>query len=246
MGKDWLPLLGMRAANKGVYLQSRERSRKNYDRLSRYYDILTGASEHHLRRQGLAALSARPGEIILEVGCGTGLALRELAGRAGKVIGVDLSPRMAEIAGRRVKAFPNALVGAADSACLPFPPACFDAAWMAFTLELFDDAESLAILAEVRRTLKPAARLGVITLQSSRKPAHDPAWLPDPDTGPVSGPVSGWMERIYLAAQRRFPDWIDCRPIDLPVVLGMAGFRVELTQAYTLWGLPVCIAVGRG
>ncbi len=238
MGKDWLALLGMRAAKKGVCLQSRERSRKNYDRLSRYYDILTGASEHYLRRQGLAALSAQPAETILEVGCGTGLALRELAGRAGKVIGVDLSPRMAEIAGRRVKTFPNALVSAADSACLPFPAACFDAAWMAFTLELFDAEESLTILAEVRRTLKPAARLAVIALQSSRKPDQYP--------GPESGPDTGWMERIYLAAQRRFPEWIDCRPIDLPVVVSMAGFRVELTQAYTLWGLPVCIAVGRG
>lgn len=206
-------------------MQSRDRSRKNYDRLSRYYDLLAGSSEHNLRRLGREALAARPGETILEVGCGTGLAVYELAGQAGRVIGMDLSPRMARAAGRRVRYLANTLVGVADAAILPFPPACFDAAWMAFILELFGAEESLAILAEVRRTLAPAARLGAIALQCSRQP--------------------GWMERIYLAAHRRFPDWVDCHPIDLPAVMRAAGFRVETTQEYSLWGLPVCIAIGR-
>lgn len=206
-------------------MQSRERSRKNYDGLSRYYDLLAGGSERHLRRLGLDALCAQPGETILEVGCGTGAALSSVAGQAGKVIGIDLSQRMAEIALRRIQPLANGLVGVADAAFLPFPAACFDAAWTAFTLELFAAAECQVILAELRRTLKPAARLGAVALQASRQP--------------------GGMERLYLAAHRRFPEWIDCCPMDLPAALRTAGFQVEISREYSLWGLPVCIAVGR-
>ena len=50
----------------------------------------------HLRRRAAARLSLKPGERVLEIGCGTGRNfpfLREAVGPAGKVYGVDLSER---------------------------------------------------------------------------------------------------------------------------------------------------------
>ena len=75
----------------------------NYDRLSRVYDLLTTAGESHIRRQALAMLDTRPGERLLEIGCGTGKAMVELAKIAGCVVGVDLSPGMLAVAQRHIQ-----------------------------------------------------------------------------------------------------------------------------------------------
>ena len=51
----------------------------------------------HLRRRAAARLSLKPGERVLEIGCGTGRNfpfLREAVGPAGKIYGVDLSSGM--------------------------------------------------------------------------------------------------------------------------------------------------------
>jgi demethylmenaquinone methyltransferase/2-methoxy-6-polyprenyl-1,4-benzoquinol methylase len=51
----------------------------------------------HLRRRAAARLNLKPGDRVLEIGCGTGRNfpfLREAVGRAGKVYGVDLSTGM--------------------------------------------------------------------------------------------------------------------------------------------------------
>ena len=51
----------------------------------------------HLRRRAAARLDLKPGNRVLEIGCGTGRNLpflREAVGRSGKVYGVDLSTGM--------------------------------------------------------------------------------------------------------------------------------------------------------
>lgn len=46
-------------------------------------------------------LGPEPGGLdVLDVGCGTGIASRAMAGRGAKVVGVEVAPRMAEIARR--------------------------------------------------------------------------------------------------------------------------------------------------
>ena len=67
-----------------------------YDRISSFYEWLT-ISERPYRRQALDLLDIQPHETLLEIGCGTGQTLRELApgmGDNGRLIGIDLSPGM--------------------------------------------------------------------------------------------------------------------------------------------------------
>ncbi len=64
---------------------TRAQTRATYDRLSRWYDLLTGASERRFRNLGLCELDVRPGERVLEIGPGTGQALVVLAQAAGSI-----------------------------------------------------------------------------------------------------------------------------------------------------------------
>lgn len=73
----------------------------------------------------LAALMPRPGESLLDVGCGTGFFTRALANRiGGQVVGVDINPEWLEYA-RRTGAN-RVSYAVADARSLPFKSASFD------------------------------------------------------------------------------------------------------------------------
>jgi SAM-dependent methyltransferase len=67
---------------------------------ARSYDRDTGVFQPY-RRAVVEALPLRPGQVVLDVGCGTGLCsglLREKVGPGGTVIGIEESPEMAAVA----------------------------------------------------------------------------------------------------------------------------------------------------
>src|ERR1700744_1458217 len=66
----------------------------------------------------LGAVSA--GLDVLDVGCGTGIASRQIAQRGAKVLGVELAPRMAEIARRHGIDVELAAFEGRDAAGRPF------------------------------------------------------------------------------------------------------------------------------
>jgi ubiquinone/menaquinone biosynthesis C-methylase UbiE len=85
-----------------------------------------------LRRTWLEFSGVRPGDRVIDVGCGTGVVTRDLAqrvGRQGRVVGIDPSRRLIEVAVRRMEE--GGLKGriefrSADGAALPFPDGSFD------------------------------------------------------------------------------------------------------------------------
>jgi trans-aconitate methyltransferase len=71
-----------------------------YTEHARSYDRRTGAF-HRYRRAIVEALPVRRGQVVLDVGCGTGLCcgmLREKVGSEGGVVGIEESPEMAAVA----------------------------------------------------------------------------------------------------------------------------------------------------
>ena len=199
-------------------------ARAAYDRLSRWYDLLA-ASEQWLVRLGVGQLAAQPGESILEVGPGTGHALASLAravGPQGQVCGVDLSPGMlhrARIRLARAGLSRQVHLVCADGARLPLPSSSFDAAFLSFTLELFEPPDGALVLGECRRVLRPSGRLCVVALANEGG--------------------SRLMLRLYTWAHGRFPSWIDCRPIAPARLLEDNSFQVRNLLRRSLWGLPV-------
>ncbi|MBL6080859.1 methyltransferase domain-containing protein [Belnapia sp. T18] len=79
----------------------------------------------------LARAAPRPGEHVLDIGCGSGtstIALAERVGPDGRVLGVDIAAESVEAARRRIAAAGLAQAEAllADAAAHPFPSGGFD------------------------------------------------------------------------------------------------------------------------
>ncbi|MFJ4677782.1 methyltransferase domain-containing protein [Kitasatospora sp. NPDC088783] len=108
----------------------------------------------------LDALDARPGQLLLDWGCGTGAALPALARAAtarGRVLGIDHDPRMARRAAERTADLPGTAVLRADVHRLPLAPGSAD---RIRTDRLFQHlADPAVALAEAHRVLRPGGRL---------------------------------------------------------------------------------------
>ena len=85
-----------------------EQARHNYNRLAKWYDSFAG-SEEQLTNIGIQMLDVQPGEVVLEIGCGTGHAMVGFAGKGGKVLGIDISEKMLKMARRKIRGGPAAL-----------------------------------------------------------------------------------------------------------------------------------------
>jgi len=203
-------------------------TRAFYDRISRAYDLISDASEEKAREQGLGLLAAAGGERILEIGFGTGhalLALAEAVGATGRVVGLDISVAMMELARGRLEkqgVADRVELVAAPAPPLPFDDDAFDGLFMSFTLELFPEDVAPTLLAECRRVLCPGGRLAAVCM----------AVTPEGDRDSL-------LERAYKWMHLHFPHIVDCRPIDLDKVLSAAGFRIVEHEAMEIWTLPV-------
>lgn len=116
-----------------------------------------------LGRRAIQALAPVPGEHVLDIGCGAGDTLLDLAravGPGGAVLGVDISGPMLEVARRRTADLPNVACLQADAQAHPFEPAAFDAAYSRFGVMFFPDPA--AAFANIRRALKPGGRLAFV------------------------------------------------------------------------------------
>jgi ubiquinone/menaquinone biosynthesis C-methylase UbiE len=102
-------------------------------------------------------LCARPGQRVLDLGCGGGHVAFTLAPHAAEVVACDLSPEMlsavASEATRRSLA--NILTQQASAATLPFPDGVFDVVASRFSAHHWQDLP--ACLGEARRVAKTGA-----------------------------------------------------------------------------------------
>ncbi|MGH3157205.1 MAG: class I SAM-dependent methyltransferase [Streptosporangiaceae bacterium] len=99
------------------------------------------------------------GELILDVGCGNGAYLAELArrGYAGPVLGLDLSPGMLSAARDRA---PGAGLVVADATAIPLPDDVASAALAPHML--YHVPDPAAAVRELRRVTRPSGRAVVV------------------------------------------------------------------------------------
>src|SRR5262245_38581538 len=123
--------------------------REGYDRWSASYDATANPIVALDRRYTFAALAPRPGERVLDAGCGTGAYLRRLCKARSRPVGLDFSRGMLRVAQR---AAPEAALAQADlDRAFPVRRATFDVVLSALVSEHLTDlrrffSESFAAL----------------------------------------------------------------------------------------------------
>ncbi|MFO1210526.1 MAG: methyltransferase domain-containing protein [Amaricoccus sp.] len=137
----------------------------------------------------LAACAPRPGEAVLDVGCGAGGSTRALAaavGPAGRVLGVDISAPLLARARERAAGVANVAFEQADAQDHAFAPAAFDLAASRFGMMFF--ADPVAAFRNIARALVPGGRLVFVAWAG---PEHNP-WFALPRQVAVArlGPVA--------------------------------------------------------
>ncbi|RKR88354.1 methyltransferase family protein [Micromonospora pisi] len=142
-----------------------DRSAATYDRIG--VEFFGPMGRELVRRAGL-----RPGQSVLDVGCGRGAVLfpaAEAVGTTGSVIGIDLAPAMVELtrADAAAAGLGHVRVEVADAQTPPLPEATFDAVLAGLVVFLLP--APIDALRGYRRLLRPGGRLGFTTFA-----AHDP------------------------------------------------------------------------
>lgn len=205
-------------------------SEESYDKLSKWYDFISGSGEKKIKNEGLNILAPKEGEQILEIGFGTGNAIISMAksvGKSGRIFGIDISQGMLDIAKVKVdKAglLDRVVLKREDATIMNFDSDYFDAVFMSFTLELFSKPQMIIILEECKKILKKNGRICILSmLKTNKKPSI--------------------ISRLYAWAQKQFPEYVDCRPINLQQVLKNEGFVISESKQMSVWGLPVEIGL---
>ncbi|HEX4766858.1 MAG TPA: methyltransferase domain-containing protein [Lichenihabitans sp.] len=167
------------------------------------------------------AADPRAGERVLDIGCGCGgslMALSRWVGPTGRVLGLDISQPMLDVARDRIAAGAarNAAVLLGDAAVHPFEPGSADLVASRFGVMFFD--RPAAAFANIRNALKPGGRLVFV------------CWRPYKDNPFFAAPH--WAAKPHLPpdeAPKPDPDapgpFALADPDRLRAILGDAGFR---------------------
>ncbi|GAB2887401.1 hypothetical protein GCM10027074_64740 [Streptomyces deserti] len=180
--------------------------------------------QRRLARRSLALLDARPGQLVLDAGCGRGDTTAQLAAAGCRALGVDIQPAQIDQARRRFGGRPGAHFAVADATALPRRAAeipltdgsfdrvhCLEAAFH------FGHAGRRSFLAESFRLLRPGGRLVLVDVTSR---TDQPIGALDP---------SGLVRRTW-----RFDD---IEPYgQYPLMARAAGFT---THRILDWSTPV-------
>jgi demethylmenaquinone methyltransferase/2-methoxy-6-polyprenyl-1,4-benzoquinol methylase len=197
----------------------------SYNAMSVYYDLLSGKAEQRLTAEALGMFNPDATSRVLDVGCGTGNALLAMLDSfpvSTKVYGLDISMGMCRVTQQKLgrkKSENSATISCANALNAPFPDGQFDGILLSFTFELFPEDLFGPLLQECRRLLKAGGSLVLVSMARAEK--------------------TGLVYRLYLWAHRKYPRWIDCRPVDAAQILCENGFHVVQKKTHNLFGLPV-------
>lgn len=210
-----------------------------FDAIAPRYDLMnrlmTFGMDRWWRRATLATLAIRGGDLVLDLGCGTGdlaAGARELGARA---VGVDLSAGMLAEARRRGG---TGFLVRGDAARLPLGTASCDAAVSGFALRNFESVE--IVLAETARVLRPGGHLSILEIDRPRDGAFAALFgLYFGKLVPLLGGAvsSGYAYRylanstVYLPPWPRFSEMLVRAGFDQIGKRALAGGSIQLVTA---------------
>ncbi|WP_082336892.1 class I SAM-dependent methyltransferase [Rhizobium ecuadorense] len=174
-------------------------------------------------------------EAVIDVGCGTGQTLLQLAervGRQGVIVGVDIAEQLLRIAGQRTSGLECVRLIEADAELLDLPSGSVDAIFSRFGVMSFGDPD--AAFSNFHRLLKPEGRLAFCCWRPLRDneldrfPLHSAGFQSPADETPFSFSDADYVRTVLASAG--FKD-IAITPYDEAVTSGdvVAMTRVLLS-----------------
>jgi ubiquinone/menaquinone biosynthesis C-methylase UbiE len=210
---------------------SPERARSVYDRIGSAQDT-QGFYERPAVEAMLAHAEPAVAKSVLEIGCGTGwLAeelLRDCLPGVATYLGLELSPRMVELAQGRVGPWTErAEVRPTDgSPQLPVDDGSIDLALSTYVFDLLGEGDTRALLASLERALSAEGRLGVVSLTAG-------------DSG-----IPRLVSSLWAGIWRLRPELTGgCRPIELGGLLAEAGWSIGHRETIQAWGVSSEVVV---
>lgn len=176
-----------------------------YGRWAALYDRIATAPGVGRWRRAAAERVARPGDTVVEMGCGTGANLPylcERVGSDGRVVGVDVTRPLLERARTRVAAHDNAEVVEGDATRPPVADA--DAVIATFVCGMFESPA--AVVDDWCDLVGPGGRIALMDATASQKPWGRPLNPPFRAFTAASAPTGSVADVVRAFAPRSDAD----------------------------------------
>jgi len=199
-----------------------------FDRIAGRYDlmntVMSAGMHHRWRSRAVDLARVGPGGSALDVCCGTGdlaLALAQRVGPEGRVVGLDFSAPMLDLAAAKPQSGARVVWVQGNALELPFDDGEFDAATVGFGARNVVDLERG--IGEMVRVVRPGGRIVVLEITTPRRPPLKwfyAVWFDR--IVPLLGTLAGDRDAYtYLPSSvRRFPP-----AEDLAALMHDAGLR---------------------
>jgi ubiquinone/menaquinone biosynthesis methyltransferase len=197
--------------------------RRLFHTIADRYDLITGLLSFGRDRRWKAALVAmarvEPGTRVLDLAAGTGDIAFAAAAAGGRVVALDITHRMLQLAAAKRAAPARVTFVTADMMALPFPDGAFDLVTTGYGIRNVPRIEPA--IAEIRRVLRPGGLLLSLDFDRPANPLVRAVYL---SYLTVVGSALGWVLHRDPDTYRYIPESIRRYP-------GAAGVAALLTRA---------------